>query len=287
MNALLRLVRRLATAPGFRRLTAVTPLLRLSFALRGALVRSPVRFALNELRPGEVTASYRLREADVSLVVRHHTPDVLVLDEVFSQREYEFPQPVEDVLAELARPPRVLDLGANIGLFGAFVLTRYPDACIVALEPDPANAAIHTRAIEANANADRWTLVQAAASTAPGTLRFSPGDFTRSHAAEPGREAIEVPAEDVLPRMTEADFVKIDVEGAEWALLADPRFVEIGARVVVLEYHPENCPGPDAREEAERALSAAGFQVAQGPAKPEFGTGVLWAWRQRHAQSRP
>jgi FkbM family methyltransferase len=281
------LVRRLATAPGFRRLTRVAPLLRLSFALRGALVRSPLRFALNELRPGEVTASYRLREGGVSIVVRHHTPDVLVLDEVFSQREYDFPPPVEAVLADLPRPPKILDLGANIGLFGAFVLTRFPNPHIVALEPDPANAEIHERAIEANGNADRWTLVQAAAATAPGTLPFSPGGFTRSHAAEPGREAIEVPAEDVLPRMAEADLVKIDVEGAEWALLADPRFIGIGARAVVLEYHPENCPGPDPREEAERALSAAGFQVAPGPAKPAFGTGVLWAWRQRHAQSRP
>ncbi len=287
MNALLRLVRRLATAPGFRRLTGVAPLLRLSFALRGALVRSPLRFALNELRPGDVTASYRLREGDVSIVVRHHTPDVLVLDEVFSQREYDFPPPVEDVLADVARPLRILDLGANIGLFGAFVRTRYPDASIVALEPDPANAAIHARAIEANANAESWTLVQAAAATAPGTLPFSPGDFTLSHAAEPGGGAIEVPAEDVLPRMTDADLVKIDVEGGEWALLADPRFGETGARAVVLEYHPENCPGPDPQREAERALTFAGFRVAQGPTKPAFGTGVLWAWRQRHAQSRP
>jgi FkbM family methyltransferase len=286
VNALLQLVRRLATAPGFRRLTTVSPLLRISFALRGTLVRSPLRFALNELRPREVTASYRLREGEVSIVVRHHTPDVLVLDEVFSQREYEFPPAVAEVLGKAASRLRIVDLGANIGLFGAFVLTRYPDARIVAVEPDPANAAIHALAIEANATS-HWTLVQAAAAAAPGTMRFSSGDFTRSHAAQAGEDAIEVAAEDVLPWIRDADLVKIDIEGGEWALLRDPRFAETEARAVVLEYHPENCPGSDPQVEAQRALRGAGFEVVPGPTKLEFGTGVLWGWRQRQAQSIP
>ena len=286
MNVLLRLVRRLATAPGFRRLTTFAPLLRVSFALRGSLVRTPLRFALNEIRPGKVTASYRLRAEVVSIVLRHHTPDVLVLDEVFSQREYEFPTSVKDVLAGESNTITVVDLGANIGLFGAFVLTQYPDASIVAFEPDPANAVIHARAIEANPT-KRWTLVQAAAAAAPGTMRFSSGDFTRSHAAHAGEDAIEVAAEDVLPRIRGADLVKIDIEGGEWALLDDPRFAETEARAVVLEYHPENCPGLDPQAEAERAFVGAGFEVSRGPAKPEFGTGILWGWRQRQPQSIP
>jgi FkbM family methyltransferase len=286
VNALLQLVRRLATAPGFRRLTTLSPLLRISFALRGTLVRSRLRFALNELRPRAVTASYRLREGDASIVVRHHTPDVLVLDEVFSQREYEFPPAVAEVLGKAASRLRIVDLGANIGLFGAFVLTRYPDASIVAVEPDPANAAIHALAIEANATS-HWTLVQAAAAAAPGTMRFSSGDFTRSHAEQAGEDAIEVAAEDVLPWIRDADLVKIDIEGGEWALLRDPRFAETEARAVVLEYHPENCPGSDPQVEAERALRGAGFEVVPGPTKLEFGTGVLWGWRQRQAQSIP
>jgi FkbM family methyltransferase len=286
VNALLRLVRRLATAPGFRRLTSVSPLLRVSFALRGTLVRSPLRFALNELRPGEVTASYRLREGEVSIVLRHHTPDVLVLDEVFSQREYEFPPAVRAVLDKAASPLRIVDLGANIGLFGAFALTRYPHASIVAFEPDPANAAIHARTIEANQTA-HWTLVQAAAAAAPGTMRFSSDDFTRSHAARAGEDAIDVAAEDVLPRIREADLVKIDIEGGEWALFGDARFAETEARVVVVEYHPESCPDSDPQAEAERALVGAGFEVSRGPATPEFGTGVLWGWRQRQPQSIP
>lgn len=286
MNSFLRAVRWLATAPGFRRLTTLSPLLRLSFALRGTLVRSPLQFALNELRPGDVTAVYRLREGGVSVVIRHRTADVLVLDEIFSQREYEFPPAVTAVLAELERPLKIVDLGANIGLFGAFVLARYPDAYVVGVEPDPANAAIHRRAIEANRTA-RWTLVQAAAAAAPGTMAFRSGGFTRSHAAEAGEDSIPVEAQDVLPRMRSADLVKIDIEGAEWALLADARFAATEARALVLEYHPVNCPGSDPRAEATRVLTDSGFTVAPGATKPEFGTGILWGWSQRQAQSNP
>src|SRR4029453_16066702 len=52
---------RLAPAPGFRRLTGVEPLLRLSFALRASLVRERLQFARNELRRKPVTGVYGLR----------------------------------------------------------------------------------------------------------------------------------------------------------------------------------------------------------------------------------
>jgi FkbM family methyltransferase len=283
---LLRLIRRLATAPGFRRLTEVGPLLRVSFALRATLVRSPFRFALNELRPRSVIASYRLRDGDVAIVIRHHTPDVLVLDEIFSQREYELPRAVEGVLEAGPRPLTIVDLGANIGLFGAFALSRFPDAHVVGIEADPANAAIHARAIEANPG-KRWTLIEAAAATAPGVVRFSAGGFALSHTAAERESAIEISAVDVLPQILVADFVKIDIEGAEWPLLADERFARSRARALVLEYHADGCPASDPAAAAERALAAVGFEVERGPAKPRFGAGILWGWRQRQAQSRP
>jgi FkbM family methyltransferase len=268
-----------------RRLTRFPPALRISFALRGTLVRSPLRFAFNELRPGRVTAAYCLKDHDVSIVVRHHTPDVLVLDEIFSQAEYDLPPAVKDALSE-SGPLRIVDLGANIGLFGAYAFTRYPDASILAIEPDPANAAVHARAIDAN-RCKRWELIEAAAATASGTMRFVSGGFTLSHTAGATETGIEVPTVDVLPHVESADFVKIDIEGAEWALLADVRFPETKARAIVLEYHPEGCLGADPAGEARKALVRAGFQVATGSAKPQYRAGVLWGWRQRQAQSIP
>jgi FkbM family methyltransferase len=277
MNALLRLVRAAATAPLLRRLTTFEPLLRISFALRAPLVRERRRFIRNELRRRPVTAAYRLRESGVSIALRHHTGDVMVLDEIFSQREYEPPPEVE-----LGSVESAVDLGANIGLFGAWLLGRAPAARIVGYEPDPGNAAVHRRALEANGLGERWRLVEAFAGSAHGTTSFSAGLHATSHEGS----GIEVPVVDVLPELARADLVKIDIEGAEWALLADPRFANISADVVVLEYHGDGCPDPDPKASATSKLVAAGFEVVSGPAKEAYGAGILWGVR-RSAQIRP
>ena len=268
-----RVVRRLATVPGFRRLTRLEPLLRLSFALRASLVRERLRFVGNELRRKPVTGVYRLRESGVAVAIRHHTGDVLVLDEIFSQREYEPPDAIRPALDALSAPV-VVDLGANIGLFGAWVLGRFPDARIVAVEADPANAAVHRQAIEANPPGGRWSLVEGFAGRQAGVVRFAAGEHATSHAAEAG--TIDVAAVDVFPDLASADLVKIDVEGAEWDLLADPRFAALKPKVVVLEYHEDGSPGPDPKAAAVRALRTAGLEVVEAGAKPQFGAGVLW-----------
>ena len=273
-----RVVRRLAATPGFRHLTRVEPLLRLSFALRASLVRERRRFVINELRRRESSGVYRLRESGVAIAVRHHTGDVLVLDEIFSQREYEPPPEVERALAALPAAPRVVDLGANIGLFGAWVLGRFPGATIVAVEADPANAAVHRDTIRANGLEARWRLLEAFASTASGVTRFAAGEHATSHAADDD-DALEVPAIDVMPELVEADLVKIDVEGAEWALLSDARFAAARPRIVVLEYHRDGCPEPDPAAAAVRALHAAGLSVVPAGRKPQYGAGVLWGFR--------
>jgi FkbM family methyltransferase len=270
VSALLRLVRRLATAPLFRRLTSITPLLRLSYALRASLVRERGRFVRNELRWKPVTDVYRLRESGVAVAIRHHTGDVMVLDEIFSQREYEPPAGV--ALGDVAS---AVDLGANIGLFGAWLLGRVPEARIVAYEADPANAAVHRRALEANGLADRWRLVEAFAGTEEGVTSFTTGLHAVSHEGD----GIEVPVVDVLPELMDADLVKMDIEGAEWPILADPRFRELRARVVVLEYHGEGSPEPDPAAAAERALTAAGYDVHHAGRKPAFGAGLVWGVR--------
>ena len=81
------------------------------------------------------------------------------------------------------------------------------------------------------------------------------------------------------------DFAKIDIEGAEWALLADPRFSALRATTIVLEYHVEGCPSPDPRAAAEEALKTAGFEITHTQRKPAFGAGVVWGYRS--AQSNP
>ncbi len=83
---------------------------------------------------------------------------------------------------------------------------------------------------------------------------------------------------DYLPLFSAADFVKMDIEGGEWDVLADPRLHEVGPLVLVMEYHRVGAPSLPAREAAERLLTAAGFSVGHGHPN-HWGHGTLWAWR--------
>jgi FkbM family methyltransferase len=277
---LLAAVRGLATLPGFAALTRSPALLRVSFSLRGTLTATPRRFARAELSRSPATRVYRLRHAPVAVALRHHTPDVLALDEVFAKHEYEPPPEAAAALDRSADPLRVADLGANVGMFGAWARTRWPDARIVSYEPDPANAEVCRLTIAANGGEPGWRLIEACASNHEGTTAFAAGQFTLSHAAEPGEAgALEVRCDDVLPELALSDLVKIDIEGGEWPILEDPRFTELRPRAIVLEYHGDGCPSSDPGAAARAALARTGLHVGPALEHREHGTGILWAWR--------
>jgi FkbM family methyltransferase len=202
--------------------------------------------------------------------VRHRTPDVAALGEVFYERQYEPPGAVASGLAGLSGPPRILDLGANVGFFALFASRRWPGARIVAVEPDPANLEVLelTRAV----NALDWEVLEAAATTFDGEVPFTSGGFTLSRIEEGGEP---VTAVDALPMLADSDLAKIDVEGGEWALLADERFARDAPRLLALEYHPYLAP---ADGDAETLLTDAGYSVERSLRFSE-GHGLLWALR--------
>jgi FkbM family methyltransferase len=262
--------RRLA---GHRRVLPFTALL-----LRARTVRPASAFVLREALRRRGLFAYTLRENGLRVAIRHGTGDVVTLGEVFHEHDYE---PPAALARRLADPRRIVDLGANVGLFGAFAAGRWPEAQIVGFEPDPANAAVHARTVALNRLADRWTLVQAAAGADAGRVRFVAGDVALSRVAGAGDEdeaSIEVSIDDVIPRLAGADLVKMDIEGGEWAILADPRFGASPPRVLVLEYHPRFGPDGDPRVAVEAALEQAGFQLESIWHRTD-GHGMLWAWQ--------
>jgi FkbM family methyltransferase len=270
----MQMLRRIGALPWLLPLTALI--------LRARTVRPALGFALREAVRVHDRRGYALAYNGLRIGIRHTTADAVTLGEVFHDFDYLPPESVP----QLRTYRRILDLGANIGLFGAFAATYWPDARIEAYEPDPANAAVHRATIAANGLGARWNLTEAAAGDHDGELRFLAGQASLSRAADlhPGAgdsadtDAITVPVHDILAAVAEADLLKMDIEGGEWAILGDPRFRAAPPRVVVLEYHPHLCPGPDARATACDALHAAGMTVhdlKRGPA----GHGMLWAWR--------
>jgi FkbM family methyltransferase len=243
------------------------------------LVRESGAFFARGLTHPPGVSAYHLRESGLLVGVRHTTQDGATLAEVFHRRDYE---PGEELGRVIGEPERILDLGANIGLFGAFAAVRWPSSTIVGYEPDPANASLHEQAIRVNGLARRWSLVCAAAGAHTGEVELAAGrameSFVVAPDGNPGLPTIKVPMVDVMDQVGAADLVKIDIEGGEWEILADPRFAERPPRAIVLEYHPHLCPAPDPRAEAERLLGQAQMTVKDLWHRDD-GYGMLWAWR--------
>ena len=262
-------------------------------------VRERWAFAARELRDANELGRYHLRGSDLIAHVRHPVLDMWVLEEVFRFHAYEPPPEVRARLARLGRAPRILDLGGHVGYFGLFAIGMWPEARITAFEPDPSNREVLMKSIEANRLGDRWTVVPACAGRSDGTTVFASavarprgsGDASLEEmqrrigvAFEFMRDTdllhpteVEVEVRDVFPHLRDADLVKIDIEGAEWELFEDPRFRELQAAAMVLEYHPVYGHEADAEEVLRKHLSEAGFVVAH--MKRETDAGLAWAYR--------
>lgn len=72
-----------------------------------------------------------LPEVKQPVYIRPGTTDVEVLQQVLLDHEYDFDLPV--------RPKLIVDAGANIGLASVYFANIYPEANIIALEPDRSN----------------------------------------------------------------------------------------------------------------------------------------------------
>ncbi len=262
---------------------------------RGArVVTEPIRFAASELSRAE-TASYRLRASGLSLVLRHRTRDVNILNEIFGGTAanlcYEPPREVGQAIDQ-SPAPRMLDLGANIGLFGVYALGRWPLATVHSYEPDPANLDLLRRTIKINDLQERWAVTEAAVANEDGAMSFEAGLYSDSHlvgpAAADGGEAeetgpaahntIDVRTVDIFTEDHRVALLKMDIEGGEWSILTDPRLASLGADAIVLEWHTRGCPEPDAHATACRLLKAARYDRVKDVERGE-GSGVLWAWR--------
>ncbi len=236
-------------------------------------------FALRVAMRSRSIGRYHLAGSDVAIHLRHGTVDVITLDEIFCLGHYDPPIQAASILRPAGRPLRVVDLGANIGLFGALIRRTHPSARMVAFEPDPANVELLRRSIEANGGQERWQLVEACAAPEDGMVPFVAHEDTSSRVEADAGAATMVRAVDVFPFLEGVDLLKIDIEGAEWPILADPRFGAGVAKTLALEYHPYGSPEPDTGALALRLLREAGYETQVSEFTLPPGHGMLWAWR--------
>jgi len=154
-----------------------------------------------------------------------------------------------------SRPPTFVDVGANRGNYSALLLSAFPDAVIHAFEPHPDS---YSR-LQARFGSGSVTCHQTALGEAPGTVKlYDHQDATGSeHAsvhsevfseiykhAHTGRDVQIETLDDVAARegVTRIDFLKIDTEGHELAVLQGARQLLESGRIecIQLEFNELN-----------------------------------------------
>jgi len=151
------------------------------------------------------------------------------------------------IAREVQRDMVAVDVGANIGLHTLGLAHAVgPTGRVHALEPDPRNFRLLARAVaEAGLQQVRLHQVAAANESGPVTLHLSPvnrGDHRVLPTDEP-RATIGVKAvtlDELLATEPRVDFVKIDVQGAEAAVLRGA--TETLRRSATLRILCEVCP---------------------------------------------
>ena len=248
------------------------------------VVRERAQFVAASVAQVPGARRYALADGGEAVLIRHNNPeDRYILGEVFASREYAIPHAAADALNGNVRS--VVDLGGNIGLATLWFARMFPDARFTIVEADPVNAAVLERVIALNRVSARATVLPAAAGAETGTLSLVSGLGGRSHAAEHMQNAtfasrvISVEMIDVMPALANADFLKIDIEGGEWPILADPRFSDTALKAMCLEFHPWGCPADDPTAAVTELLNRAGFTIVKVTDGGDPGVGVAWATR--------
>lgn len=166
-----------------------------------------------------------------------------------------------------------LDIGAHIGSFSLVVTERWPSAAGVACEPSSSNFAALRHNLSLNPGRSVECIKAAVVGDGqPSTLRFSynprapqEGALLPAPTANGGAEIEVVSAlafsELVRKSPDTIDLLKIDVEGAEYGIIAGTPLDLLGrAKRIVLEYHP--MPGCSERDIVAR-LAQAGLELAR------------------------
>lgn len=190
------------------------------------------------------------------VICRNGTSDKDVFGQIFVDREYRCLDHIES--AEL-----IVDCGANCGHSAAYFLSRFPNAHLIAIEPDPGNFAVMLRNLEPYRG--RYTAIRAGVwSHQTGLVLESVGGDGREWArsVRPAREGEVADIEAVeiggLIGERSISILKVDIEGSESEVFRTcPEWLD---RVdhMVIETH-----GGESEEAVRRAMDGRGFDVSR------------------------
>lgn len=222
-------------------------------------VRQSRRLSAQECRDA---LPLRSRLAAYPLLCRPHTSDILVFDQIFIEREY---QRLDNITA----PRLIFDCGANVGYSSAYFLSRFPEAQLIAVEPDDRNFSILQHNLRPFG--DRATAYQTAIWSHAARLTLTTQDFRdgaewsrqvrECQPGEAGFEAIDLGTLFARSGQPRISLLKMDIEGAEAGVFSrnvEPWLTKVDN--IAIELHSDS-PFGDASKAFFSAIEGRGFKV--------------------------
>jgi FkbM family methyltransferase len=170
------------------------------------------------------------------LHLRAGTSDLWMFEEVFIDGEYALPNELH--------PRLILDVGANAGFASVYFANRYPQARILAVEPDPSNVELLRRNVAAYPQVE---VVHGAVWFESTTLGLDDrGDKSGIQVrAEAGGDVRALTIDELLAlaNSSRVDILKLDVEGAEKELFEHNPAWLANVGVLMIELHDRFKPG--------------------------------------------
>lgn len=146
------------------------------------------------------------------ITLSNYGPDVTTLFQIFYAGEYDF---------DTKEPPRfIIDCGANIGLSAVFFANKYPDAKLVAIEPDKANfkfLLLNTKKYPNITCLQKAVWPQKRNLTMVDAGRGNWGMQTINATQDSGDKIEAITIDEIMHQfeINMIDLIKIDIEGAE------------------------------------------------------------------------
>lgn len=138
--------------------------------------------------------------------------------------------------------PLIIDCGANIGISILYFARHYPEAEIIGFEPDEENFKLLKNNIETNNFSNKISLIKKAVWTDNAGISFIANGTEGSKIGKSDVTAENVFVEteslkELLQKYNSIDFLKIDIEGAEYAVIKDCAAELPKVKNMFLEYH--------------------------------------------------
>jgi FkbM family methyltransferase len=202
--------------------------------------------------------------------LRPKSTDAAVVSQVFSWLQYDtsqFPQHARmvqayrDILARDHRP-LILDLGANNGASARWFAREYPEASIVAVEPDADNA----RICRLNTDGYPVEVVAAAIGGSPGQVSLDSAtasvSYQTTRSSDGGVPVVTV-GQILADRRSDHELfiVKIDIEGFEEDLFASGTEWVDEAHVIMIEPHDWKFPDRDTSRHLQETMGRLPFHL--------------------------